>query len=62
MKLTPANWEKFKGSTIIYAHGNSSDMQDSLTFIEKMTKILRTQYIIFDYSGYGVSSVTEITP
>ena len=36
-------------------------MYDSLAFIERMSKIMLAEFIIFDYSGYGCSKETEIT-
>jgi hypothetical protein len=39
--------------TIVYAHGNSSDMADGLKFVEKMALKYEAEYIVFDYNGYG---------
>ena len=39
--------------TIIYAHGNSSDMGDSLYFVSKMAPKFRAEWVVFDYTGYG---------
>ena len=58
-KLTPSVREFT--TTVIYAHGNSSDLYDSLAFIEKMMRVFKTQFIIFDYSGYGYSRVNEVS-
>lgn len=57
-RLIPKNATNSK--VIIYAHGNASDMSDSLAFVEKMASLLRMQYIIFDYTGYGESRVFQV--
>lgn len=46
--------------TIIYSHGNSSDLADSLIFIEKISQKLMAEFIIYDYSGYGESRVRDV--
>ena len=45
---------------VVYAHGNSSDMGDSLYFISKFSEKMRAVYIVFDYTGYGESRVKEV--
>lgn len=59
IKITPPNIAY--PFTIVYAHGNSSDLYDSLLFVERMTKVLSAQFIIFDYTGYGCSKVNRVT-
>lgn len=51
LRLTPM--QKNNHSTIVYAHGNSSDMSDSLNFVEMLSQLIQAEYVIFDYSGYG---------
>ena len=46
---------------IIYAHGNSSDMSNSLMFVEGLSSHIDATYVIFDYSGYGDSRVATTT-
>lgn len=41
--------------TIIYAHGNSSDMADALKFVDKMSSKYMVEYVVFDYNGSGES-------
>lgn len=45
---------------IIYAHGNSSDMSNSLMFVEGLSSHIDATYVIFDYSGYGESRVADV--
>ena len=48
--------------TVIYSHGNSSDMLNSLYFIAKFAKTFpRFDYLAYDYTGYGQSKKTSIT-
>ena len=47
-------------TTIVYAHGNASDMADSLVFIEYLSQLIMTEFVIFDYSGYGESRVLDV--
>lgn len=35
-------------------------MADSLNFIERMAMLLHTEYVVFDYTGYGESRVLEV--
>lgn len=44
-------------NVIIYAHGNGSDMSDSLMFIDRLSQHIHTEYVVFDYTGYGESRV-----
>lgn len=46
--------------TIVYAHGNASDMTDSLAFVEMLSQLIQAEYVIFDYTGYGESRVPEV--
>jgi hypothetical protein len=55
VKLIPRNSKHSYFDTIVYAHGNSSDMSDGLRFMERMALIYEAEYMIFDYSGYGQS-------
>jgi abhydrolase domain-containing protein 17 len=45
---------------IVYAHGNSSDLGDSLRFITGMTVKFKAEYVAFDYTGYGESRVPSV--
>ena len=45
--------------TMIYAHGNSEDLIDSLRFARKMSGLLKIEFVIFDYSSYGDSQLTS---
>jgi abhydrolase domain-containing protein 17 len=45
---------------VIYGHGNSSDMGDSLHFISRMAERFRAEYVVFDYTGYGASKKKEV--
>lgn len=42
-------------TVIIYAHGNSMDLVDSLKAVEKVSEQLNLQFVVFDYTGYGCS-------
>jgi pimeloyl-ACP methyl ester carboxylesterase len=44
----------------VYVHGNSSDITDSINFISLLTKFVHTEYIAFDYTGYGESRVSDV--
>jgi hypothetical protein len=46
-------------TVIIYAHGNSMDMVDSLKAVEKVSEQLNVQFVVFDYTGYGCSVSEE---
>lgn len=51
---------KYQG-TIIYSHGNSSDMYHSLYFINKFAvNSPFLDYVVYDYTGYGKSKIAEI--
>ena len=45
---------------IVYAHGNSSDMGDSLRFISHMAGKFKAEYVAFDYTGYGESKRSDV--
>jgi fermentation-respiration switch protein FrsA (DUF1100 family) len=45
---------------IVYAHGNSSDLGDSLRFIHAMTGKFKAEYVAFDFTGYGESRVSSV--
>jgi hypothetical protein len=53
VKLTPRNIKNEYFDTIVYAHGNSSDLSDALLFMERMALIYEAEYVVFDYNGYG---------
>lgn len=46
--------------TIIYAHGNSSDMSDALKYVERIATKYIAQYVVFDYTGYGESKMENV--
>lgn len=58
IKLTPL--DKNITTTVVYAHGNASDLADSLSFVELLCQQLKAEYVIFDYSGYGESRVLDV--
>ena len=60
VKLTPRNRKIQYFDTIVYAHGNSSDLSDGLMFMERMSLKYEAEYVIFDYNGYGESRSTEV--
>lgn len=45
---------------IVYAHGNSSDMGDSLRFVTHMAGKFKAEYVAFDYTGYGESQRSDV--
>jgi fermentation-respiration switch protein FrsA (DUF1100 family) len=48
--------------TVVYSHGNSSDLLNSLSFISKFAKQFpKFDYLVYDYTGYGQSKKTNIT-
>ena len=47
--------------TIVYVHGNSEDLLDSLWFAIRLSSIVKAEFVIFDYSGYGDSRVATTT-
>ena len=49
-------------STIIYSHGNSSDLGVSLKFITLLAEFHKADFVVYDYTGYGLSSMEETTP
>ena len=53
LRITP-KLKKAK-STIIFSHGNGSDISHSAYFIKSLTYIHEAEYIAYDYSGYGES-------
>ena len=46
--------------TIIYSHGNSSDLSDSMRFMGKFMKYHQFNSIVYDFTGYGASTISEI--
>lgn len=61
VRLTPSNLATNEVvPCIIYAHGNSSDLGDSLYFVNKFADIFKAEYITFDYTGYGISLQKEV--
>ena len=56
-RLVPVN--PTNNHTIIYAHGNASDMMDSVRMIENVAVKLGIEFVVFDYTGYGCSRVSE---
>jgi hypothetical protein len=57
-RLVPNN--PVSDSVIVYAHGNASDMSDSYGYVERLAKQVESEYVIFDYSGYGESRVADV--
>jgi hypothetical protein len=48
--------------TVIYSHGNSSDLSHSLSFIAKFASTFpKFDYLVYDYTGYGKSRKQGIT-
>ena len=45
---------------IVYSHGNSSDLSESLTFLENLALTYGVDVVGYDYSGYGESRVSLI--
>lgn len=49
-------------ATLIYSHGNSSDLSQSLTFVSAMAQLHPyLDFIVYDYTGYGQSKLTQMT-
>ena len=49
-------------ATLIYSHGNSSDLSNSFAFITKFAaKFPFLDFIVYDYTGYGKSNLKNIT-
>eukprot|EP00736_Rhodelphis_marinus_P008127 Rmarinus@m.13997 len=42
--------------TIIYSHGNATDIGEMFPFFVDLRKVLNVQVLAYDYSGYGCSS------
>jgi len=60
-KLIPTNLKEDQlVPTVVYAHGNSSDLGDSLDYISLMAPKFKAEWVIFDYSGYGESRRSEV--
>jgi pimeloyl-ACP methyl ester carboxylesterase len=56
VKFLLKNREDYSG-TVIYSHGNSSDLYNSLNFISMFLPIFpKFDFIAYDYSGYGRSA------
>ena len=61
MSLNLINRDKYEG-TVIYSHGNSSDLSQSLSFVAKFSAYYpKFDYIVYDYTGYGKSNKKTIT-
>lgn len=52
--------EKAK-STVIYSHGNASNLAQSLGFLSSIADHHKADYIAYDYTGYGESELKETT-
>ena len=48
-------------TTIIYSHGNSSDLSSGLSYLLDFMKIRNVNVIVYDYTGYGASEIAEST-
>lgn len=46
---------------ILYSHGNSSDIADAYYFFINLAKTIPYNYILYDYTGYGISKKSETT-
>ena len=47
------------GLTIVYSHGNSSDMSDSFKFMLRCLRAHSYDAIVYDYTGYGASKINN---
>lgn len=48
--------------TVIYSHGNSSDLAHSLSFISKFANNFpKFDYVVYDYTGYGKAFKKNVT-
>jgi pimeloyl-ACP methyl ester carboxylesterase len=49
--------------TVVYSHGNSSDISDAYLFFQRLlrTETLSINVCLYDYSGYGISKFGTIT-
>ena len=47
--------------TIIYSHGNNEDLMDALGFVCRLSKSIKAEFIVYDYSGYGDSKIDWTT-
>ena len=45
-----------KRFTLIYSHGNTSDLGDNLPFLTTLSNVLKCDVISYDYSGFGCST------
>ena len=51
--------KKFKtNTTLIYSHGNSSDLSSGLSYLLEFMKIRNVNIIVYDYTGYGASEIS----
>ena len=41
--------------TIIYSHGNSSDLSGGLSFLLELAEKRNINVVVYDYTGYGAS-------
>ena len=41
---------------IIYSHGNASDLNDVLTYIQKLSILYHINFLAYDYRGYGLQT------
>ena len=48
-------------TTIIYSHGNSSDLSDCLPFLLELMNVRNVDIVVYDYTGYGASRKTEVS-
>ena len=44
---------------MIYSHGNSSDLGQSVKFVTGLAAYHEMDYLVYDYTGYGVSKIPE---
>lgn len=55
IKNSKVKVEKF---TFIYSHGNSSDIGGCLAFAIMLSYYFTVNVVVYDYTGYGISSGT----
>ena len=58
-RITPKQAEDYV--TIVYSHGNNEDLIDALGFASRLSKSIKAEFIVYDYSGYGDSKINSTT-
>jgi hypothetical protein len=55
LRIINKNIPQNKKSTIVFSHGNSSDLSTIYSFLIDLATVLKVDVVSYDYSGYGRS-------